>query len=312
MRELNSISEITRALQIKNLSKEYFELIEESFNYSRETFGKSGYVFAQIGINSAPCSGNCKFCSLAADYFSVELNTEKTEAEIIREVKALGGISDLFIMTTADYDHDKLLKILKNIRNIIPKSRKLVVNCGDFDIKTARLFKEAGVSGAYHIVRLREGMDTDISPLRRKETIKAIEDSGLELYYCIEPIGAEHSYEEIAEEILFAKSHNIKVMAVMKRVNVPSSPFLGEEIDSFELMKIAAVAMLTVRPSRSMNVHEVSELSLMAGINQLYAEYGINPRDVVIKTDKSRGVTIDRATKLLSSVGLKVFLGDNE
>ena len=43
------------------------------------------------------------------------------------------------------------------------------------------------------IVRLREGKDTDIPPQRREKTLQAIAESGLDLYYCVEPIGKEHT-----------------------------------------------------------------------------------------------------------------------
>ena len=66
--------------------------------------------------------------------------------------------------------------------------------------------KEAGFDGAYHIVRLREGTDTQIPREKRIATLDAITKAGLDLYYCVEPIGPEHTYEELVDEMLRARN----------------------------------------------------------------------------------------------------------
>jgi biotin synthase len=77
-------------------------------------------------------------------------------------------------------------------------------------------------------------------------------------------------------------------------------------ISTPELCKIAAVALLTVRPTRSMNVHEVTEMSLLAGINQLYAEAGANPRDTDDNTENNRGFNTAALRKMLENSGYTV------
>ena len=89
----------------------------------------------------------------------------------------------------------------------------MVANIGDFGLDTALKLKEVGFTGVYHINRLREGEDTMAKTEDREATMRAIKEAGLELYYCIEPIGPEHSYEELAVEILRAKDLKIDVMA---------------------------------------------------------------------------------------------------
>jgi biotin synthase len=50
-----------------------------------------------------------------------------------------------------------------------------------------------------------------------------------------------------------------------------------------------------------MNVHEVSEMSILAGINQLYAEAGANPRDIEASTENNRGYSVPAVRKLLEN-----------
>ena len=119
-------------------------------------------------------------------------------------------------MTTADYDFDKYISISKKVRSVLPESIKLVGNIGDFGIEKARILKNTGFTAMYHVVRLREGEDTDIPREERISTLNAMKAEGLELYYCVEPIGPEHSYEEIADEMIRAREYGVKVMAVMR------------------------------------------------------------------------------------------------
>ena len=128
----------------------------------------------------------------------------------------------------------------------------------------------------------------------------AIKKAGLEIYYCVEPIGPEHSYDEIADEILRARDYNVGAMAVMRRMPVIGTPLYEKgQISSVELFKIAAVTRIVTRPYRSMNDHEPVQMSLICGVNQLYAEVGVNPRDSTSNTEKSRGLTVADVRQML-------------
>ncbi|HIS59591.1 MAG TPA: radical SAM protein, partial [Candidatus Faecousia faecipullorum] len=74
-------------LQTQNLSEDYYSLLCKANTLALRENGKHGYIFAQIGLNSAPCSGNCKFCPMACDNFAVEEETEKSEEEIMKTAK---------------------------------------------------------------------------------------------------------------------------------------------------------------------------------------------------------------------------------
>jgi biotin synthase len=246
---------------------------------------------------------------MAAGHYVLPGRWRKSVDEVVEGVRQLVALqaNDIFLMTTADYPVEKFIGIGKAVRPHIPSGIKLVANIGDFDSATALRLKEAGFTGAYHIVRMREGIDTGVSAARRVETLDAIRDAGLELYYCVEPVGPEHSPEEIATEIFRAKDYRIDAMAAMRRTPVDGTPLCHNgTISTPELCKIAAVAMLVVRPRRSMNVHEVTEMSLLAGINQLYAEAGANPRDTDDNTENNRGFNVAALRKMLENSGYTV------
>jgi biotin synthase len=306
-----SKEEVVRLLSVDTTGAEFYRLLYLARQQSVKSFGNKGYVFAQIGINAEPCPVNCKFCSMAAGHYALPGEWRKSIGEIAAGVKQLVAdrANDIFLMTTADYPVETFIEVGKAVRGYIPPEIRFVANIGDFDLPTARKLKEAGFTGAYHIVRMREGSDTGAPVGQRLETLNAIRDAGLEFYYCVEPVGPEHTYEEIATEIFRAKEYRVEAMAVMRRTPVAGTPLYDYgAITTPELCKIAAVAMLVVRPVRSMNVHEVTEMSILAGINQLYAEAGANPRDTDDNTENNRGYTVASTRKLLENSGYVVDL----
>lgn len=290
-------------LRINNQSEDFYALIQKANELSRKEYGQRGYIFAQIGMNSAPCTGNCKFCSLGRDNFVAEEKSEKTTEEILQQAKwTVEEKADaLFLMTTADYSIEKFLQTAREVKKLLPDEMMFIANIGDFNEDTAVRLKEAGFTGVYHIVRMNEGIDTDLPVEKRIATLDAIKKAGLELIYCVEPIGPEHTYSQIADEMLRARDYEVNVMACMKRVGVPGTPLYEKgEITDLELTKIAACARLVTRPKMSMNVHEPKEMALLAGVNQLYAEVGMNPRDISAETGNGRGFTIKNVRDMLA------------
>lgn len=254
--------EIIQILNIENGSEAFYHLLWQANHMSRTQYGNRGYLFVQIGLNAAPCSGRCKFCSLNADQFCIEEPYTMTPNQLEHLLSSIdfSKVSDLFLMTTADYDQDEFLTMCRLARKKIPPQVGLVANVGDFDREYAFDLKEAGVHAVYHIVRLREGIDTGIPKETRIRTLDCANEAGLSIYYCIEPIGVEHTYEEIAEEILRAIHYKVDVMAIMGRISVPGTPYESvPEVGEMELAKIAAVARIAVNPKISMNIHELKK-----------------------------------------------------
>lgn len=283
-------------------SREYYELLYLANSYSRKTFREEGLIFAQIGLDMQPCGVNCKFCSMAKDSMCGKDGFVRSLEEVVEEAKVLADtdIQDLFLMTTAQFSQELFLEYGKAVRAVLPPDMRLVANIADFDAEYAQKLKKAGFTGVYHICRLREGIDTGAKLEDRIRTMDAIKSAGLELYYCVEPIGPEHTNEELADEMVRIHDYPVGVMAVMKRTAVPGT-LLAEkgEISAARLALICAVATLTARPPRAMCVHEPDELCLVAGANQLYAELGSNPRDTEKDTRNGRGFSVDDARKML-------------
>ena len=310
-REL-SREEAVELLNIDNQSDEFYELIKVANRMTRREYGNKAYVFSQIGLNAEPCTMNCRFCSMAKSNYVMDGEFRKTMADI-EDIKKTArdvieaGTHDLFLMTTADYPVDEFVSIGKALRDEIPDNVRLVANIGDFDEDTAEKLKDAGFTGVYHICRLGEGQDTDIEPTRRIRTLDITKAADLELYYCVEPIGPEHSYEQLVDEMERAREYGVEAMAVMRRTPVPGTP-LAEKgmITAMELTKIEAVTRIFTKPSRSMNTHEVTPMTLIAGVNQLYAEIGANPRDNVNDTEANRGYGVQKTIELLRDAEFEI------
>lgn len=298
--------EIAALLGMPPQEDSFYELLAASDARSRACFGSRGYVFAQIGLNAEPCSKNCAFCSMGASHYSMEARRQKNIPQMEQEIEDLlaQGIDDLFLMTTADFPQAEALRFVAAARAVLPDAVRLVANIGDLDDDMARRLRDSGCDGAYHIRRLGEGRDTGIRPEEREATLRALRDAGLDIYYCLEPIGPEHTPTELARELMFARSLRPQAMAAMRRVPVPGTPLAARgRISARELTKIVAVTNLVVAPSRCMNVHEPMQMPLLAGVNQLYAESGANPRDTRSRTEESRGFSPSAAWELLAEGG---------
>lgn len=97
---------------------------------------------------------------------------------------------------------ERTLSVISKVRERIPASTQIMINMGDFSLSQADELKAAGADGSYHVWRLGEGTYTIFSKEQRFATIENIKKSGLDLYYCCEPIGPEHTPAQMAEQIL--------------------------------------------------------------------------------------------------------------
>ncbi len=276
---------------------------------TRRRLGSGGHLFGQIGIEFSPCPGECRFCSFAAA--STQFGTSvMSDEEVLRNVEsftAAGELEALFFMTMHPFDLHHLLHVIELARGRVPSGTQIVVNLGDFDAAQARELKGAGVDGAYHVLRLREGSDTALDPGRRMETIQAAQRAGLDWWYCCEPIGPEHSPGELAEQIFFGVNHGCVAHAAMRRVYLPSSPLAARgQVSELRLAQVTAVVALATMHSPAVKliaVHEPNVLGLSSGANALFAEAGANPRDTEENTTGHRGRDILACKKMLYEAG---------
>jgi biotin synthase len=278
---------------------------------SRKRFNNDGIIMGQIGIEIAACPGKCKFCSFGEGHTLLNsgIMPDNDIFAAADEFTKTRDLHALFLMTMHNYDFLRLIRIVSRLRESIPKETHIVVNIGDFDRAQALDLKAAGVNGAYHICRLREGIDTAIDPVRRKATIRNIKDSGLDWYYCCEPIGPEHTPEEMAEQIFLGLEYGCFQHAAMRRIPVPSTPLAENgRITELRLAQVVAVVSLAVigcPDTRSIAVHEPNLLGLTSGANTIYAEKGANPRDSKEDTTGHRGCDINDCKKMLCEAGFE-------
>jgi len=278
---------------------------------TRQRFDNGGIVLGQIGVEIAACPGKCKFCSFGEGHTAFEPSVMSDE-DILRSADSFtisGELFALFLMTMHTFDFERLIRIVLKARERIPKGTQIVVNIGDFDLAQARELKAAGVNGAYHVCRLREGVDTALDPEQRKATIRVIKEAGLDWYYCCEPIGPEHSPEELADQIFIGLEYGCFQHAAMRRVYVPSAPLASYgQISELRLAQVTAVvtlATLACPETKSIAVHEPNLLGLTAGANTVYAEAGANPRDLEKNTTGHRGRDISACKTMLYEAGFE-------
>lgn len=305
-------------LELPPNSLEAIQLRATADFVSRRRFGNQAILLGQIGIGSAPCPGDCLFCVFGQSHTTFP-RSELSLDEILQRTRSFAASGDLFalfLMTMHDFDLDRLLPIIDAVRKSLPGETQIVVNIGDFDLAQARTLRTAGVNGAYHVCRLREGVDTALDPAARQKTFSVIREAGLDFYYCCEPIGPEHSSAELVEQLFLGIEYGCFQHAAMRRVYVPGSPLAlrGQITEQRLAQVVAVVALATLGCAQTQNiaVHEPNLLGLAAGANAVYAETGANPRDTQADTSVNRGLDMGACRKMLYEAGFSALLrGDN-
>jgi biotin synthase len=276
---------------------------------SRRRFANKAMLLGQIGIEIAPCPGRCKFCAFSANNPMPD-NGRLSKEQVLERARAFSAGKDLyalFLMTMHNFDFSYLLSVVSSVRQVIPLQTQIVVNMGDLEGSQADELRSAGVKGAYHVCRLHEGIDTDLHPDQRIRTIELIKRAGLNLYYCCEPIGPEHTPEELVDQMFIGIEFGCFQHNAMRRVCVPGTPLFEKgQIAERRLAQITAVialATLGCKETQSIAVHEPNLLGLCAGANAIYAETGANPRDTVSDTKGHRGLDMNDCRKMLREAG---------
>jgi biotin synthase len=314
-----SKSDCEHLLSLPELSLEAAVLKAVADTVSRKRFGNRAILLGQIGIETAPCPGECKFCAFGAAHSSVP-RSQLSLPEIVRRARDFAAGNDLFalfLMTMHEYDLPRLLRVISRVRKVLPAHTQIVVNMGDFDKARAQDLRAAGVNGAYHVCRLREGRDTALDPAQRRKTFQVIRNAGLDFYYCCEPIGPEHSARELVDQMFMGVEYGCFQHAAMRRVFVPGAPLARRgQITEQRLAQVVAVvtlATLGCKETKNIAVHEPNLLGLAAGANAVYAETGANPRDTKVDTSGNRGLDLPTCRRMLYEAGFTGLLcGDGK
>lgn len=269
-----------------------------------------GKVWAAIGLDYKPCPMDCSFCSLAQKWNKINEEAELSDQEILSIARTYvqSGVDWLVIRTTEFYDFERLISKVRLIKENIEGDYILAVNTGDNNSKRVDELKSAGVEMVYHAVRLREGTDTRFDKDTRIATAKAIVYSGMILSQYLEPIGPEHTNQEIADSILEILENKAGVIGMMTRVPVEGTPkYAYGGISEDRIGHIMSVLRLASAGRRlDMIIHPYSEIGLKNGANALVVDIGAVPRSGEMTDKEWDGIDVDMAKSLLSKQGLIV------
>lgn len=300
----------TEALYLLGLplhSDDCYLLMAAANRLSQQSSHSRGTIYSQVGINVWPCPENCDFCYLGSKHGLIKELHELSPAQVMTAALNFeaAGADEVYLMTTANYPFDRFLEIGQTVRRALHPPTILVANIGDFKQPEAYQLLDAGFNGVYHVYRFREGIETAIEPERRRATFAAIREVGLDLRYCIEPIGPEHTADEIVEQMELAREFGATILSVMRRIPVAGTPYAqAGRLTEIEIARIVATARLFLGEQiRQMGVHEPSLVSLRAGAHRICAEVGMNPRDRAVDTAQGRGLSVAACEQLLWEAG---------
>ena len=302
-----SKEKIIELLDIPLDSEEDKLLRKTAYDVAMKKSDGKAYIWSAIGADYAPCLMNCKFCSFGKKWGIVKQQVLYSTEEIIEKAKVFidNGAKYIVLRTTEFFSVPKLIEIVKELRKEIDGDYEVIFNTGELDMTISNLMVESGVSGVYHACRIREGIDTPFDPWDRKNTMNNVNRSGLKLISLVEPIGIEHSNEEIADNFLQMLKYEPTIAGAMARIPVPGTP-LGEleQISDSKLAHIIAVLRLAGGDIvKDICVHPVSKEALKSGANVMVVETGAIPRDTECEEDNWNGVDMKKANELLKEAG---------
>lgn len=300
--------EIVRLLDYSPDSPEADYMRTKAHEMAMSITGKRGKVWSAVGIEHRPCSMNCHFCAFGEKWGLIREEKDWEDADVIAAAKAAAetGASWFTLRTNEHYSLKKLAHLAKLAAEAAGQACAIAVNTGELDKEKTDMLASAGVMGVYHTWRLGEGETTRFAPETRLATMTAIANSPLRLYHMVEPVGPEHSNEEIAERMLAALACKASLGGVMARANVPGTPLensgqISRERHS-QLIAIARICggistpdICVVPPRRE---------GLLSGANVVTVEMGAVPRSD--KTDQKsawKGFDVADARSLLRSAG---------
>ena len=261
---------------------------------TRRRFDNKALMLGQIGIDMGPCAGDCAFCFFAQSHTSIEASVMSTEDIISKALRfSKGGAQGVFLITMHRFGFQWFHDLCVEIKKHVPDGFEILSNVGDIGMDKLKALKEAGVSGAYHVCRLREGKDSCMEPNARRSTIERIIDAGLSWYNMCEPIGPEHTPEELAEQIWIGLEYECTQHGAMQRFPVPGSPLYDKgQISENRLGQIVAViALATIghKQLKSIAVNVSNITGLFSGANAFFPETGEPDEEEIKRMEKENG-----------------------
>ena len=305
--------ELVQLLSCPPDSEMSYRIMAAARQISKALSNDQAEIHGQFALNLAPCKCDCQFCAFAAcnGVFQDESRIPAETAVAYARQFETEGANAVFVMTTAQYPFEKFIEISQEVRGHLKPETTLIANVGDQTVANAWRMKDAGFAGVYHAIRLREGIDTRLSPVKRKESIRHFEEAGLSVGTCVEPVGPEHTNEELADMILYTASLNPAYSGAARRISIPGTPMaaLGM-ISELRMAQIVAVTRLGMPWTVPGNcTHEPCTLGAIAGANLFWAEVGANTRDTSKRTEEGRGETVSSCRTIFQESGWRLCEG---
>jgi biotin synthase len=289
--------ELVFLLSFPARSYESFAVMAEARRISETVSEGKAEIHGQFTLDLAPCGCNCSWCSFAEKNGVFEKQWRMTPEQAVQNALKFerDGANAVLLMTTAGYPFGMYVEMAEEIRRNLNPQTILIANTGDKTLDQSIQMKQAGFDGVYHALRLREGIDNVISPAVRLDSIQHFQEAGLVLGTCVEPVGPEHTHEELADMILFTASLKPAFSGAARRISIPGTQIAQRGmISDLRMAQCAAITRIAMpRETRGNCTHEPSILGASAGANLLWAEIGANPRDNQEKTEEHRGKNID-------------------
>jgi biotin synthase len=291
--EVFSRNELIRMLEFSPQSFESFALMAEARRISESVSGGKAEIHGQFALDLAPCPCNCMWCSFSQknNVFQNQWRISVKEAVDLALTFERQGANAVLAMTTSGYPFGLYLEMATEIKRHLKPDTVFIANTGDKTLGQARQMKSVGFDGVYHALRLREGIENAIDPAQRLESIRNFQEAGLWVGTCVEPIGPEHTNEELADMILFTASLRPAFSGAARRIPIPGTEMAKRGmISELRMAQCVAVTRLAMpRETRGNCTHEPCALGTAVGANLLWAEIGANPRDNQEKTEEHRG-----------------------
>lgn len=273
-------------------------------------------IHGQIGLNSTKCPMDCGFCSFAKSATCRTEDFELTRDEVLRyaELHLQNKVNLLLLLCTASYRFEKLLEMAEAVRANIPADMPLLVNCDDLTLDRCHQLKAAGVNGAYHAARMGEGVDTKIPVKKRIATFGHLREAGLSLQTCVEPIGPEHSVDELVEATFRCIEARPVSGGAARRVGLEGTRLFAKgmitEVRNADYVAIYRLAS-GIEPRLNCSANTVMTAS--AGANLAWVELGLNPRDILSRTEQGgQAIPIKLARKTFHGAGWEILEGPSQ
>ncbi len=311
--ELLNRTEMAVLFEVPAVSTEAAYIQSAARQLSSKLNDNRAEIHCHVGINLGLCKHNCQWCSFAAVNKVFPKASILSLEEIITKCQKLEaeGANAIYLVTTGMFPCKRLVETVSSVRQNLQADTILVANADDFNLEEAYALKAAGLNGIYHAIRFREGIESNIPVTKRFATMEAAHQAGLTLGTCVEPIGPEHSVDELIEATIIARECGAVFSGTMKRIPIPGTEMAKRGmLSEARMAHLHSVIRLSTQHSMmGMCWHEPSVVGPLIGANLMWAETGSSPRDTHADCETTRGHSVAGIRRMYWEAGWEVMEG---